>query len=283
MKENDVSSKENQPLELIGFNRMEKSGLIIMLIIIITAPYLFTQWSSGIHFKGLGEIGDVIGGVTAPFVNLLAAYLVYKSFTAQIQANAQQRKDHNTQMNVILNEQTINFLMNLFNNIEKDYIENESSHKEHGWGNQLVEGFFKLDKCKEYLDKPKSNFDPITGTYHSNHYLRYGIEDIKISLPKVIFIYHNFSMLTDILLKSLTKTSDKNVIYTVRYITSKTGNLFRSNSYNFLLGKDIQSYTHAEEMKHIVETELNIAKEAAQVIESRLKALMSATEILLNK
>lgn len=43
------------------------------------------NWKHG--FRNTGQIGDTIGGITAPFVGLLSAYLVYISFKAQIAAN----------------------------------------------------------------------------------------------------------------------------------------------------------------------------------------------------
>lgn len=54
-----------------------------------------TLWQILIHFPFTGdsnlpqpnEIGDMLGGVTAPFINLIAAMLVYRSFKAQIKAN----------------------------------------------------------------------------------------------------------------------------------------------------------------------------------------------------
>jgi hypothetical protein len=56
---------------------------------IFTTPFLLTRSlvSPEYSFADTGQIGDTIGGLTAPFIGLLSAYLVYKSFLAQIQAN----------------------------------------------------------------------------------------------------------------------------------------------------------------------------------------------------
>jgi len=100
-----------------------------LALLSFTTPYLLTQFSSGISFLGTGEIGDTIGGITAPFVNLLAAYLVYKSFTAQIRANAQQRDDHNEQMEVLKKEHRFTYITNLFNMVKEDYYSHNKIDK----------------------------------------------------------------------------------------------------------------------------------------------------------
>lgn len=65
-------------------------GLIILLVgivLVILAPYLFTQFSLAYSLTGKGEIGDAISGTTAPIVGLIGSVLVFLSLFAQIQAN----------------------------------------------------------------------------------------------------------------------------------------------------------------------------------------------------
>ena len=51
-----------------------------LLVFVLIAPALFTQIGTLIEFNDKsGVIGDTIGGITAPFVNLFAAILVYLS------------------------------------------------------------------------------------------------------------------------------------------------------------------------------------------------------------
>ena len=62
----------------------------IGLILIAIPPLLFTGnllLTSGIDFSNSGQIGDTIGGTTAPFVGLFGAVLVYISFLKQVEAN----------------------------------------------------------------------------------------------------------------------------------------------------------------------------------------------------
>jgi hypothetical protein len=63
--------------------------LIIGGICIIIFPYVLTMPSfvKGSNFTETGQIGDTIGGITAPFLNLVAAGLVFLALKAQVQAN----------------------------------------------------------------------------------------------------------------------------------------------------------------------------------------------------
>jgi hypothetical protein len=62
--------------------------LILGLIIIIIPPLLVipTFWGA-LDFSDTGEIGDTIGGITAPFINGIGAILVFIAFKEQIKAN----------------------------------------------------------------------------------------------------------------------------------------------------------------------------------------------------
>ena len=59
-------------------------GLIIFAFV---SPWLFTRGWTKIDFSNTGQIGDTIGGLTAPFINLLSAILVYLAFKEQIESN----------------------------------------------------------------------------------------------------------------------------------------------------------------------------------------------------
>ncbi len=67
------------------------SLVVILVLIILIAPYLFTSPIFD-HYRNVdgstGGIGDTIGGITAPFINGIAAILVYLAFKEQIKANA---------------------------------------------------------------------------------------------------------------------------------------------------------------------------------------------------
>jgi hypothetical protein len=77
--------------------------IITISLLILTLPYFFTQLYTGISFNDAGGIGDTIGGITAPFINIGAAILVYLSFKKQIKANQ-----------ILSKETNYNFMNNLF-------------------------------------------------------------------------------------------------------------------------------------------------------------------------
>lgn len=63
--------------------------LVIGCIFILFMPYLLTRpalWNS-LVFSETGQIGDTIGGITAPISNLIGAILVFLALRAQIKAN----------------------------------------------------------------------------------------------------------------------------------------------------------------------------------------------------
>lgn len=123
-----------------NYIRLKKWELLLLIVLVLfafAAPYIITQFSFGPSFEHTGEIGDTIGGLTAPFINLAAAFLVYKSFTAQIQANLDQRRNHNEQMNDIRKEQYLSTLIFLFSDIEKT-IKREESKVSRGCINQII-------------------------------------------------------------------------------------------------------------------------------------------------
>lgn len=56
--------------------------LAIGILLMIINPWLLTRSLGWVDFSKTGEIGDTVGGITAPIVNLMGAVLVYFAFTA---------------------------------------------------------------------------------------------------------------------------------------------------------------------------------------------------------
>ncbi|BFP40455.1 hypothetical protein FGF1_13000 [Flavobacteriaceae bacterium GF1] len=72
-------------------NRTAMILVLLVLTINFIIPWLFTRNVSwlGIGFDDTGQIGDTIGGLTAPFLNGISIIVLYLAFQAQIKANAQ--------------------------------------------------------------------------------------------------------------------------------------------------------------------------------------------------
>lgn len=71
----------------INLTKKEKISFLIIGILICFLPYLFTRNFDIISFKDTGNIGDTIGGVTAPFLSFFGSILVFLALKAQIDAN----------------------------------------------------------------------------------------------------------------------------------------------------------------------------------------------------
>lgn len=79
-------------------------SILGILLIIFSSLYIFTRPAIWVEFdySKTGDIGDTIGGITAPIINLFGAFLLYISLKEQIKANdniyettLDQRKDRN--------------------------------------------------------------------------------------------------------------------------------------------------------------------------------------------
>ena len=77
-------------------NKSYKYLIIGLPLLVVVSPYLLTQFSGIIPFNAeSGAIGDTIGGITAPLVNILGAILIFISFQEQVKANTQQIENQN--------------------------------------------------------------------------------------------------------------------------------------------------------------------------------------------
>ena len=76
--------------------KSEDLKLLSFAVIILFLPILLTRAATMaiFDFSRTGEIGDTIGGITAPFVGLVSAYLVYRAFIVQVEANKIQSRNN---------------------------------------------------------------------------------------------------------------------------------------------------------------------------------------------
>lgn len=86
--------------------------LLIGCILIIVLPTLITTFHISLgclntDFTNTGQIGDTIGGITAPFIGLISIWLLYKTFREQRRFNEKQLEFNEEQLN--FNKQEISF------------------------------------------------------------------------------------------------------------------------------------------------------------------------------
>lgn len=62
---------------------------LALIVVGFGAPFIFTDKNSTLDFVGSGEIGDTMGGLMSPFINIAAVIVTGLAFYAQYQANKQ--------------------------------------------------------------------------------------------------------------------------------------------------------------------------------------------------
>jgi hypothetical protein len=103
------------------------SFLSIGLILIFGSLLIFTQPAlvDAFDFSDKGQIGDTIGGISAPVINLIGALLVYFSFLSQIKANKIQIKALEDEKEVNLTQKLFDNHISLLEDIKKNLRELE--------------------------------------------------------------------------------------------------------------------------------------------------------------
>lgn len=99
--------------------RSEDIKFLSFAIAILVLPILITRaaFLDIFNFSTTGQVGDTIGGITAPFVGLVSAYLIYKAFVVQVEANKIQSR--NNEFTIAL--KLIDDLEERFNNENNPY------------------------------------------------------------------------------------------------------------------------------------------------------------------
>ena len=140
---------------LLGLSLFERIIFWGLLAMVFIAPVLFTtEWYTNFGDK-TGPIGDTIGGLTAPFINLLAAFLVFISFRAQIEANKQQRAQHKEEMIQIRNEFNYNSIIKEYDQLEANTEKMLSKYD--GFENMSVTSFLKRNIINGAINKEVEN------------------------------------------------------------------------------------------------------------------------------
>ncbi|RZT96627.1 hypothetical protein EV201_1268 [Ancylomarina subtilis] len=135
-------------IKKVDYNKRANIALGVGAFAVLVLPFIFTQFPSIIDFTETGQIGDTIGGITAPFVGLVGAMLVYYSFKQQMIANQIQidaitdikTENRDAQLVGIVNDLSKKIL-NAINEFEitSDFIFKNEESKE------KVEKFFGLE------------------------------------------------------------------------------------------------------------------------------------------
>jgi hypothetical protein len=122
---------------------------ILGIIFTIIAPLLFIQEWTNISFRDTGQIGDTIGGTTAPIIGILSIILLIYTLLEQIKFNQKQKE-------ISTDEQFKSTFFNLLQ-VQRDILEKISgkftyldfmTYKENSWKKGKIE---ITKKGKEFL------------------------------------------------------------------------------------------------------------------------------------
>lgn len=94
--------------------------LAVGILLIICAPFLLTLSIGLLNFTNTGEIGDTIGGTTAPIASLLGSVLVFYALKAQIDANMIIQQQLEDQKSEELTRKKINYISGQIDFISKE-------------------------------------------------------------------------------------------------------------------------------------------------------------------
>lgn len=227
-----------------------KSGLLIIGIIgllsTIIIPWLLTRKAlSFVDYTTTGEIGDTIGGISAPFIGILSAILTFLAFYMQYQANVEQREQFNAELKRQHSENAEQEKTWRIERFENKYYELIRLHKEnvneiqigHGdWGvanrKAFVSMFYEL-KYTFYACKAKYDQYLSDGTL-TEHYT-----DARLLRLAYIFFYAGIGPNSDIVTSSmnLNPSSQFNDNF-FRRVRSDLFNMREANAYSVYRDED---------------------------------------------
>lgn len=94
--------------------------LSVGILLIICAPFLLTLSVGYVSFVDTGQIGDTIGGTTAPIASLLGSILVFYALKAQIDANSIIQRQLKDQKSEELSRKKRNYISGQIDFISKE-------------------------------------------------------------------------------------------------------------------------------------------------------------------
>lgn len=93
------------------------TGLVFLCLFLIIFPFLYClKFICPIDLNEYGNLGDFIGGITAPAIGIIASYLVYKSFVSQREAN-------DNQFRVIRDQKEYDMLFEIYKEFKQESSE----------------------------------------------------------------------------------------------------------------------------------------------------------------
>lgn len=160
--------------KMVDLNRKEIFILIIIGVLILSIPVILVGGPSIISFKDTGQIGDTIGGITAPFLGFFGSILVYLTLRAQITANKKIQNQFDEQKIIDYRQNFENTFFNLLS-IHHQIVENIDVESE-----KLIPLEEKL--FADYISNQKHGYktaDLQGKTYESRDVFKYSLKVLQ--------------------------------------------------------------------------------------------------------
>jgi hypothetical protein len=125
-----------------------------MLLIMTAAVIVLSKVP---YFANTGQIGDTIGGLTAPIINLAGAILVFMSFREQVEANRIQWEKIEDENRKNKSEKIYNGFLQEFKELRDDTLNLKIT---------IYDSGYRIDESVGYQEKP-----PTTYTYYGEEAL----------------------------------------------------------------------------------------------------------------
>jgi hypothetical protein len=127
MCKQNCQKKESSEEQDYGKHILVYASIILFVGAFVTAlaPYLLSKLSFIYFSDKPNEIGDTIGGITAPFVNLTSSALVFLALWAQIKANKIVQSQIDNQNEDGIKQKNFALLLEIFKQMKGDFDEFE--------------------------------------------------------------------------------------------------------------------------------------------------------------
>lgn len=162
-------TKDPISIEIDKLDRNVKRILWFGAPILILIPILTTQLDWFFDFTKTGNIGDTLGGITAPVIGVVSALLIYFSFRAQITANRiiqgqidQQREEDNE-------KKEFNYQMEVYKHLKEvieSFVCKDETLRGTVYTNKEYKGYEALRIVLKNLGNKQYNLFELGSVYH---------------------------------------------------------------------------------------------------------------------
>lgn len=130
----DKNQENNKKTPLIGLGT---AILVVGTVLALFSPVFFTRALTSISYATTGQIGDTIGGLTAPVIGIMGAVLVFLALVAQVRANEQVQKQIKDQKKDDWEQEAFDSLFAIFRQVLAD-LDSVAIVRDESWGSSTA-------------------------------------------------------------------------------------------------------------------------------------------------